>query len=161
MMQDVDKLPHAPNWTVWATEIAGDTSNESAEWWCRNALECLKSILGDKYLGKYVQFKAYRQYSLPNGTERVRSEIFAADWMWDTQDKIAEHSPNGTVLSVIISSDKTKLTSFSGNKKAHPVYMTIGNIPKRLRWRISERANIIIGYLLVLKLDCILDAKKR
>ncbi|KAG8780254.1 hypothetical protein FRC12_023290, partial [Ceratobasidium sp. 428] len=160
MMQDVDKLPHGPNWTVWATEIQGNTGNESGKWWCCNALECLKSVLGDKYLGKYVQFRAYRQYSSPDRTERVRSEMFTVDWMWDTQDKTPEDDPNGTGILVIISSDKTKLTSFSGNEKAHPVYMTIGKIPKQLRRRISKRANILIRYPPVLKLDCVPDTKK-
>ena len=42
------------------------------------------------------------------------------------QDKL----PKGaTVTPVIISSDKTQLTEFSGNKQAYPVYLTIGNIP--------------------------------
>jgi len=31
----------------------------------------------------------------------------------------------GTVAPVIIASDKTRLTQFSGNKSAYPVYLTI------------------------------------
>ncbi|KAG8685637.1 hypothetical protein FRC09_014619, partial [Ceratobasidium sp. 395] len=161
MMQDVDKLPHGPDWKVWVSEIKGDIGTESAEWWCRNAFDCLKTLLGDKFLGQHFQFKAYREYNSPDGSERIRNELFTADWMWETQDKIAEHDPHGTVISIIISSDETKLTAFSGDKKAHPVYMTIGNIPKRLRRRISKRANILIGYLPVPKLDCITDLEKR
>ncbi|KAG8775726.1 hypothetical protein FRC12_001298 [Ceratobasidium sp. 428] len=161
MMQDVDELPHGPDWKVRVSEIKGDIGTESAEWWCQNAFECLKTLLGDKFLAKHFQFKAYREYSSADGSERVRHEMFTADWMWDTQDKIAEQDPHATVMTVIISSDETRLTTFSGDKKAHPVYMTIGNIPKRLRRRISKRAKILIGYLPVPKLNCITDLEKR
>jgi len=33
-----------------------------------------------------------------------------------------------TVIPIIIMSDATQLTNFSGDKKAWPVYMTIGNL---------------------------------
>ena len=44
------------------------------------------------------------------------------------------HIPEGgTIAPVIIASDKTQLTQFSGTKAAYPVYLTLGNIPKALR----------------------------
>ena len=60
------------------------------------------------------------------------------------QDKL----PKGaTVVPVIISSDKTQLTEFSGNKQAYPVYLTIGNIPGRIRRKPNEKATILLAYL--------------
>lgn len=42
--------------------------------------------------------------------------------------------PTGAALApVIIATDKTQLTQFSGSKSAYPVYLTLGNIPKALR----------------------------
>ena len=38
-----------------------------------------------------------------------------------------------TIAPVILSSDKTQLSRFSGDKQAWPVYLTLGNIPKELR----------------------------
>ncbi|KAE9390507.1 hypothetical protein BT96DRAFT_959767 [Gymnopus androsaceus JB14] len=38
---------------------------------------------------------------------------------------------------VIIASDKTQLTNFSGGKAAYPVYLTIGNLPKAIRRKPS------------------------
>jgi len=52
-----------------------------------------------------------------------------------------------TIAPVIIATDKTQLTQFSGGKKAYPVYLTIGNIPKSLRRKPSQRACILIAYL--------------
>ena len=50
-----------------------------------------------------------------------------------------------TIAPLIISSDKTQLTQFRGDKSAWPVYLTLGNIAK------------LIGYLPVAKLDNFID----
>ena len=59
----------------------------------------------------------------------------------------------GTVAPVIIASDKTQLTQFSGNKAAYPVYLTIGNILKSLRCKPKARACVLIAYLSVDKMS--------
>ena len=41
--------------------------------------------------------------------------------------------PGCTTVPVILASDKTHLSDFSGNKSAWPVYLTIGNIKKAIR----------------------------
>lgn len=52
---------------------------------------------------------------------------------------------------IIVSTDKTQLTQFSGGKQAYPVYLTLGNIRNRLRRRPSEQACILLAYLLMEK----------
>lgn len=43
---------------------------------------------------------------------------------------------------------------FIGDTKAHPVYLTIGNVPKHIRRQASKRAMILVGYIPVTKLEC-------
>ena len=57
-------------------------------------------------------------------------------------------------MPVILSSDKTHLTWFSGDKKAWPVYITIGNISKEVRRKSSAHATVLLGYIPICKLEC-------
>jgi hypothetical protein len=57
-------------------------------------------------------------------------------------------------VPVILASDKTQLSTFSGDKQAWPVYLTIGNIKKSVRRKPSMGASMLLAYLPVTKLAC-------
>ncbi|KDQ52144.1 hypothetical protein JAAARDRAFT_92313, partial [Jaapia argillacea MUCL 33604] len=56
--------------------------------------------------------------------------------------------PKGATLApIIVSTNKTQLTQFSGSKSAYPVYLTIGNLPKSIQRRPSENSTVLLSYL--------------
>ena len=56
------------------------------------------------------------------------------------------------MIPIILSSDKTQLTQFR-SKTAYPVYMTIGNIPKDIRRKPTQRAQMLMGYIPTTRLE--------
>ena len=54
--------------------------------------------------------------------------------------------PGATVVPVMISSNKTQLTQFR-SKSAYPIYLTIGNIPKAIRSKPTQQAQMLMGYI--------------
>ncbi|KAG8729734.1 hypothetical protein FRC10_003485, partial [Ceratobasidium sp. 414] len=159
MVKDVDKLPHGPDWSVQAVSINGSKGTEVVEFWGRNVMDGVKNLVGNKQLGPDISWKPIRKYKSRDRKERIRDEGCTADFMWRTQDKI--NDPKATVVGIIASSDETKLTTFSGDKKAHPVYISLINQNKAVRRRISKQANMLVGYLPVPKLDCEPNKEKR
>ena len=76
---------------------------------------------------------------------------------------IVEHTTKkrkATIVPIIISSDKTQLTTFR-NKTAYPVYLTLGNLPKNIRRKPSRQGKILLGYLPTTKLDHVANKESR
>lgn len=107
-------------------------------------------------------------YTNKTGQNRIYDEMWTADWWWDTQVSLIlfykvkyshircldETAQGATITPIILSSDKTKLSQFCGNKSAWPIYLTIGNIGKEIHCQPSAHATVLVGYLSVSKLDC-------
>ncbi|KAF8328381.1 uncharacterized protein EI90DRAFT_2926108, partial [Cantharellus anzutake] len=56
-----------------------------------------------------------------------------------------------TILAIILGSDKTHLTNFSGDKKMHPIYLSLGNIHKSIRNKPTKRAWCLLANLPISK----------
>jgi len=73
----------------------------------------------------------------------VYSEKNSADWWWETQDSLP---PGATIVPLICGWDETQLTDFSGDKKAWPISLTIGNIYSSIRDKYSFLAQIVLAF---------------
>jgi len=79
--------------------------------------------------------------------DRVYSQMNSAEWWWEMQDRLL---PGATIVPLICGLDKTQLTDFSSDKKAWPIYMTIGNIHSSIQNKYSNVVQIVFAILPVL-----------
>jgi hypothetical protein len=61
-----------------------------------------------------------------------------------SQDTLPE---GATLVPILLGSDATHLTNFAGDKKAWPVYMSLGNIHSKIRNNPSKKAWRLIAYI--------------
>ncbi|KAJ7193475.1 hypothetical protein GGX14DRAFT_537556 [Mycena pura] len=139
-LQRIDALPEGPKWTCYPFELEGDEldasgkqKKEVVELWCRDPVECVRELVGNPAFREkqhYAPYRIFKQFEDGKCSNREVNEMWTADWWWEIQELL----PNGaTLVPVILASDKTQLTRFSGDQQAWPVYLTIGNIDKMLQ----------------------------
>lgn len=95
----------------------------------------------------------------PAGTHRFCIILYLKGLMY-AQKRIELVKPGATIVPLIISSDKTQLTVFR-NRSAYPVYLTIGNLPKELRRKVSLQPQVLLGYLPVTSLKSVTNDDER
>jgi hypothetical protein len=181
----IDTLPHVAKWLCEPFEIEGDQLDEKGNkrketlhLWKRDPVECIRELIGNPAFRNMIRFAPERAFEDPEGKNRIFDEMWTADWWWNLQVSyqvlrltfsISIHYFNSqesfedgaTIVPVILASDKTHLSNFTGDKSAWPVYLTIGNIEKSIRRKPSARASILIGYIPVSNLECFSKSKRQ
>ncbi|KAJ3519654.1 hypothetical protein NM688_g9270 [Phlebia brevispora] len=135
----------------------GHVMTEVLDLWHRDPVECIYELIGNPAFQEIMAYAPERVFADKEMLKRVIDEMWTADWWWEIQEEL----PAGaTVASVILASDKTKLSLFRGNQVAWPVYLSIGNISKETCRQVSARATILVGYVPASKLECFTEANR-
>ncbi|KAK7459537.1 hypothetical protein VKT23_009520 [Stygiomarasmius scandens] len=163
-LQFIDALERGPTFHCTPMRIEGDlkdangqTQTEILELWHRDPVEVVKELMGNRAFYTHQQYAPIRHYRDKARKNRDYSEMWTCNWWWDVQEKLPEHV---TIAPCIIASDQTQLSTFSGDKKAWPVYLSIGNIEKAIRRKPSARAFLLLGYIPTSKLECFSEKER-
>ncbi|KAJ7016190.1 hypothetical protein C8F04DRAFT_1245633 [Mycena alexandri] len=141
--QMIDEIPDR---AVWKSKLLSfpDRPDEKYTIRYRDPLDAIRSLLGNPTHAKDIVYAPKRIFSSQAKDNRVYNEMWTGKWWSAVQAQL----PKGAALApVIIATDKTQLSQFSGSKSAYPVYLTLGNLPKALRRKPTQNACILLGYL--------------
>ncbi|KAF8190584.1 hypothetical protein K438DRAFT_1919507 [Mycena galopus ATCC 62051] len=114
-LNKIDKLPTGPDWSC---EITDKMMSEELELWMRDPVECIKELMSNPAFKDHMAYAPEKVYSSPEGEEksRILDEMWTADWWWKIQAS----------LGIIISSDKTALSQYQGDKTVWPPLIAAG-----------------------------------
>ncbi|KAG9098699.1 hypothetical protein FS749_003186 [Ceratobasidium sp. UAMH 11750] len=156
--KEILHLPRGPRWFRETMFVEGDQGVEVLDLWRRDIRDIVRWLLGNRRFLRHTRYAPEQQYDSATMENRVYGEGWSGDWWWRMQNILG---PYATVAPIIISTDKTKMTVFSGNQKAWPVYMSLANISSDIRRRPSERATVLIGFIPVSELTNISNTEER
>lgn len=138
----LDRIPGWEAMPKWQYGSVTFTQGSETQFFYRDIVACARYLISQRCYTSHMVYKPIREYD--SGANRLFSGLHTADWWWELQSKL----PAGaTIVPIICGSDATQLTNFSGDKKAWPVYLTIGNLPGPVRNSPSAHAQICVALL--------------
>ncbi|KAH9939740.1 uncharacterized protein BXZ73DRAFT_43384 [Epithele typhae] len=161
-LKAIDTLPGPKaSWYMHEIGVTGtltDENNqpitEALDLWGRNPVHLIEDLIGNPEFDGEMAYEPRCEYEVSEDggvAMEYIDDMHSGKWMSEVQKILPQ---GATAASVIIASDKTQLSVFSGDKQAWPVYLTIGNISKTVRKSPSRRAVVLLGYIPVSKLLC-------
>ncbi|KAI0996056.1 hypothetical protein K3495_g12125, partial [Podosphaera aphanis] len=109
----------------------------------------LEFLLGHKPWDEDLSWAPVRKYC-DDKEQRIYDEMHTGNWWWDQQLKL---EPGGTLVPIMLASDKTLMTQHSGEKRCWPVYLTVGNLSRAARRRQLDPGMLLIAFLPEYKKD--------
>ncbi|KAG1816374.1 uncharacterized protein BJ212DRAFT_1446932 [Suillus subaureus] len=109
-------------------------AGESFDVYYHDIIECIKSLYGDPDFARYLTFSPEWHYADDDETVHLFHNMHIGKWWWEMQKKLDAQHPGGTIVPIIISSDKMQVTMFR-------------NIPKELHHKPSSGSHVLLAYL--------------
>ncbi|KAF8580307.1 hypothetical protein K439DRAFT_1648226 [Ramaria rubella] len=159
LLEKIDTLPGpGPDFECWKVTVKGDLQDangvdnvEELKVSHRDPVECVCELHGNVAFREHLCYPPHKDWEDNTCTECMHNKMWMADWWHKLQAKLP---PGVTIAPVILASDKTCLSQFSGDKSAWPVYITLENIAKATRHKMSFWVSILLGYIPISKLTC-------
>lgn len=78
-----------------------DIGGEELEFFCRDVLECIRSLYGDPSWAQDMAFVPEQHYTSHMRTSRVYNELYTSDWWWTAQVCFFISRANDVLMSSI------------------------------------------------------------
>ncbi|KAG2086081.1 uncharacterized protein F5147DRAFT_781787 [Suillus discolor] len=142
-----ESLPSGPRWKSRVIPTLHPTKSPAVLYW-RDPLECIATIFNHPLFHNRIDYTACKVYSTAERLSRIYTEWVTGEHAWQMQSAL----PHGaTLLGTILSSDKTCITSLSGDRVAHPLLISLANIHMDTRLKSSSNAFLLTALLPVVK----------
>ncbi|KAG1870221.1 hypothetical protein DFJ58DRAFT_723118 [Suillus subalutaceus] len=143
----VELLPAPPQWKYQKITTEFPTT-KTLQIFYRDAIECLQSLLSHPLLAASFDFIPCKVYESAERAVRVYHGFMTGDHAWNLQKDLPE---GASLLGVVLSSDKTKVSNIAGNRYVHPLLVSLANIDPGVRAKGSLHAYIPLALLPVAK----------
>ncbi|KAF8814617.1 hypothetical protein BYT27DRAFT_7326430 [Phlegmacium glaucopus] len=138
-----EMLPKGPEWQCKPWETLYPTKKPLYLYY-RDPLECIQSILYHPLVKDFIKFSPFRLYESAAKAMRIYTEWLSGDVAWSMQRQL----PDGaTLLGIILSSDKTNLSSMTGGRVAHPLLISLANLLMDFRTKATNHAFHLLALL--------------
>ncbi|KAH7920650.1 hypothetical protein BV22DRAFT_1107578 [Leucogyrophana mollusca] len=142
-----EMLPKGPRWSCRPITTDHPTKSSLRLFW-RDPVECLEALFSNPIFNGKIDFVPRRVYRTAAHLVRVYNEWMSGDAAWNFQSAL----PAGaTVLGTILSSDKTTISTMTGDRVAHPLLVGLANIHMSTRSKLSSNAFMLTALLPVAK----------
>ncbi|KLO03827.1 hypothetical protein SCHPADRAFT_948276, partial [Schizopora paradoxa] len=138
-------LPNPPQWKSCIVKVDGGTTRKPIRFFHRNSKSVFRFLFGNPLYANHQDLKPVRVWE--DGIQLFEGPM-SGSITWEIQDKIGRGETLGLV---ILGSDKTHLNNCYGDKKAHCVYMSCGNISKDIRMKESAGCWVKVAEIPVVK----------
>ncbi|KAF9050530.1 hypothetical protein BJ165DRAFT_1342609 [Panaeolus papilionaceus] len=140
-------LPGTPSWVSTTIETKVPTKKPVTLYY-RDPIQCVQSILHNPIINDFLEFDPYRLWQFCEETHATRTRLYG-DWLsgdmaWFIREKL---HPQATLLGVILSSDKTNISSGTGARYAHPLLLSLANLSKDYRNKATSHAFVLLALL--------------
>ena len=105
----------------------------------------------------YLLYTPVRQFSSAGADNQIYDEMHTGGWWWRTQEEIPD---GGTIIPILLASDKTMLSLHHGDQSAWPIYITIGNLDRKTRRSQKVTGSVLLGFLPITS-ETVDDSKAR
>ena len=110
----------------------------------RDIVKVLQFLIGHEPFKHHLSYAPVRQFSGAGIDNRIYDEMHTADWWWRTQEEIPD---GGTIIPILLASDKTMLSLHHGDQSVWPIYITIGNLDRKTRRKQTVPGSVLLRFL--------------